>query len=82
VQAEGFLSCSNACLKGARLATRRFTAGSGRADIFIFGTFKSPVFPPPGPDDLLPNLPPPDEAAFGAKSCLPGTENSTSTDIA
>jgi hypothetical protein len=43
-----FLSCGNACLKGGRLAACRFTAGSGRADIFIFGTFRSPVFPPPG----------------------------------
>jgi hypothetical protein len=47
MQAEVFLSCSNACLKGG-LAACRFTAGSGRADIFIFGTFRSPVFPPPG----------------------------------
>jgi hypothetical protein len=54
VQAEVLLSCSNACLKGGRLAAHRFTAGSGRADIFIFGTFGSPVLPPPGSDDFLP----------------------------
>ena len=54
MQAEVFLSCSNACLKGGRLAARRFTAGSGRVDIFIFGTFGPPVLPPPGSDDLLP----------------------------
>jgi hypothetical protein len=80
-QAEVFLSCSNACLKGGRLSAHRFIAGSGRADIF-FGTFGSPVYPPPGSDDLLRSLPPPDEDAFGAKSCLPGTENPMSADSA
>src|SRR5215471_10088127 len=82
MQAEVFLSCSKACLKGGLLAACRFTAGSDRADVFIFGTFRPPMFLPPGSDDLLPNLTPPDEDAFEAKSCLPGTENSTSTDSA